>query len=155
MENNIKTIARNKRASHDYFILETYECGIVLKGTEIKSIRAGKVSIKDAYCTIRNNALVMINMHISPYEKGNIFNHEETRDRRLLAHKREIKKLLGKITQEGLTLIPLEVYLARGLAKIKIAVCKGKKTYDKREDMKKQTITREIAKNIKPQRSQE
>lgn len=152
MENKIKNIARNKRASHDYFILETYECGIVLTGTEIKSVRAGKVSIQDAYCQIKNNELIVINMHISHYDHGNIFNHEETRNRKLLAHRKEIRKMQGRITLEGLTLIPLEIYLVGGLAKIKIAIAKGKKTYDKRDDLREKNLEREIEKVFKSKR---
>jgi len=146
---NINVIARNKKATHDYFILEKYECGIVLTGTEIKAIRANKVSIQDAYCTIKNNELYIINMHIAKYDHGNIFNHKETRDRKLLAHKNEIRKMLGKITQEGLTIIPLTVYIKNGLAKVEIAICKGKKQYDKREDIKKEQVKRDIEKALK------
>ena len=128
----MRVIARNKKANHEYFILETYEAGIVLYGTEIKSIRNTKVSIQDAYCEIKNQEMFIIGMHISPYEKGNIFNHKETRDRKLLLHKKEIIKLFSKVKLEGLTIIPLEVYIDKGLAKIKIGLCKGKKLYDKR-----------------------
>lgn len=149
MEKGIKVVARNKKAQHDYFILETYECGIVLTGTEIKSIRASKVSIQDAYCYVKNEELIIVNMHIAKYDHGNIFNHEETRDRKLLAHKKEIRKLMGRSTQEGLTIVPLEVYITHGLAKVKIALVKGKKQYDKREDMKRQAVNKEIAKNLK------
>lgn len=149
MEKGIKVVARNQKAQHDYFILETFECGIVLTGTEIKSIRASKVSIQDAYCYVKNEELIIVNMHIAKYDHGNIFNHEETRDRKLLAHKKEIRKLMGRSTQEGLTIVPLEVYITHGLAKVKIALVKGKKQYDKREDMKRQAVNKEIAKNLK------
>lgn len=145
----VNVIARNKKASHDYFILEKYDCGIVLTGTEIKSIRNNKVSIQDAYCNIKNNELFVINMHIGKYEQGNIFNHKETRNRKLLAHKSEIRKMIGKITQEGLTIIPLTVYIKEGLAKIEIAICKGKKNYDKRDDLKEQVIKKDISKAMK------
>jgi len=145
----IKSIARNKKANHDYFILETLECGIVLTGTEIKSLRASKVSIQDAYCLIKNNELFIINMHIAKYEQGNIFNHKETRERKLLAHKSEIRKLSGKVSQEGLTLIPLEVYLDKALAKVKVALAKGKKLYDKRETLKKAEVLKDIKKRMK------
>ena len=145
----VKVIARNKKATHDYFILDKYECGIVLTGTEIKSIRNNKVSIQDAYCTIKNNELFIINMHIAKYEQGNIFNHKETRNRKLLAHKSEIRKMLGKITQEGLTIIPLTVLIREGLAKIEIAIAKGKKNYDKRDDLKEAAIKRDISKSMK------
>lgn len=145
----ISVVARNKKATHDYFILEKFECGIVLTGTEIKSIRAGKVSIQDAYCNIKNDELYIINMHIAKYEQGNIFNHQETRNRKLLAHRREIRKMFGKITQEGLTIIPLQVYIKNGLAKIEVAICKGKKKYDKREDLRRETVKRDISRAMK------
>jgi len=141
-----RIVARNKKAAHDYFILDKYECGIVLTGTEIKSIRAGKVAIADAYCRIEKQELIIINMHIAPYDKGNIFNHQETRTRKLLAHKSEIRKLAAKLTQDGLTLIPLSVYLREGLAKVEVALCKGKKNYDKREDLRQEAIKTEIKK---------
>lgn len=152
MEKEIKVVARNKKAHHNYFILEIYECGIVLKGTEIKSIRNAKVSIQDAYCTVKNEELFIHNMHIAKYDYGNIFNHDEKRDRKLLAHKREIKKLMGKVTLEGLTIIPLELYIKKGYAKIKIALAKGKKQYDKREDLKRKAISREMDRMIKSKR---
>lgn len=145
----INVIARNKKASHEYFVLESYEAGIVLYGTEIKSIRNTKVSIQDAYCEIRNQEMFINNMHISPYEKGNIFNHKETRERKLLLHKKEIVKLFSKVKLDGLTIIPLEVYITGGLAKIKIGLCKGKKLYDKREDIKNRDIQRNLQKNYK------
>jgi len=118
----------------------------VLTGTEIKSIRAGKVAIADAYCRIEKQELIIINMHIAPYDKGNIFKHQETRTRKLLAHKSEIRKLAAKLTQDGLTLIPLSVYLREGLAKVEVALCKGKKNYDKREDLRQEAIKTEIKK---------
>lgn len=139
-------VVRNKKAAHDYFILEKLECGIELRGTEIKSIRSGKVSLQDAYCRIKNGELFVINMHIAKYEHGNIFNHEEKRDRRLLAHKSEIRRLAGRLQQEGLTLIPLTLYFAGGLAKLEIALCRGKKIYDKREDLRKEAVRKEIEK---------
>jgi len=144
----VKNIARNKKASHDYFILETLECGIVLTGTEIKSVRDSKVSIQDSHCVIKNNELFVVNMHIAKYEQGNIFNHKETRERKLLAHKSEIRKLLGKVSQEGLTLIPLEVYISGPRAKVKIALVKGKKLYDKRESLKKAEVLKDIKKRM-------
>lgn len=149
MENSKKIIARNKKASHEYFILDTLECGIVLTGTEIKSIRMGKVSIQDAYCQVKNNVLVIYNMHIAKYDLGNIFNHQETRDRTLLAHKKEIRKLSQKVMLEGLTIVPLTVYLSTGLVKIEIALCKGKKNYDKRDDLKKEAIKKDVRKVMK------
>lgn len=145
----IKTIARNKKASHEYFILETYEAGIVLFGTEIKSVRNTKVSIQDAYCEIRNQEMFVQNMHIAPYEKGNIFNHKEERERKLLLHKKEIIKLFSKVKLEGLTIIPLEVYILNGLCKVKIGLCKGKKLFDKRNDLKEKSAQKDIQKNIK------
>ena len=145
----MRVIARNKKANHEYFILETYEAGIVLYGTEIKSIRNTKVSIQDAYCEIKKQEMFIISMHISPYEKGNIFNHKETRDRKLLLHKKEIIKLFSKVKLEGLTIIPLEVYIDKGLAKIKIGLCKGKKLYDKREDIKEKDIKKDLQKKYK------
>ena len=144
-----RVVARNKKANHDYFILDTYECGIVLTGTEIKSIRASKVSIQDAYCHIKNNELIIVNMHIAKYEQGNRFNHQETRDRKLLAHRSEIRKLLGKVSQEGLTLIPLEVYITKGYAKVLVGLAKGKKNYDKRESLKQKERNRDIERSLK------
>lgn len=139
-KNQKRTVARNKRVGHDYFILDTLECGIVLVGTEIKSVRNSKVSIQESYCQIKNGALYIYDMHIGKYDKGNIFNHNETRDRVLLAHKKQILKLEQKVKLEGLTIIPVEVYFVGGLLKVEIALCKGKKNYDKREDMKKETM---------------
>lgn len=145
----VNIIARNKKATHDYFILEKYDCGIVLTGTEIKSIRGHKVSIQDAYCTIKNNELFVINMHIAKYEQGNIFNHKETRNRKLLAHKSEIRKIIGKMAGEGFTIIPLTVYIQEGYAKVEIAICKGKKNYDKRDDLKEEAVKKDISKAMK------
>lgn len=142
----INVIARNKKANHDYFILDTLECGIVLTGTEIKSVRQNKISIQDAYCHINGNELYVSNMHIAKYELGNIFNHQEVRERKLLAHRNEIKKLIGKVSQDGLTLVPLQVYLKNGIAKVEVAVCQGKKNYDKRETLKQEAIKKEIRK---------
>ena len=145
----LKTIARNKKANHEYFILETYEAGIVLFGTEIKSVRSTKVSIQDAYCEIKNQEMFVQGMHIAPYEKGNIFNHKEERERKLLLHKKEIIKLFSKVKLEGLTIIPLEVYILNGLCKVKIGLCKGKKLYDKRNDLKEKSAQKDIQKNMK------
>ena len=147
--NGFKVIARNKRASHDYYILDDYEAGIVLSGTEIKSIRAGKVAIQDAYVQIKNGDAIVINMHIAKFDQGNIFNHEETRNRKLLLHKKEIRKLENKVKLEGLTIIPLELYLKGGLAKLKIGLAKGKKDYDKRDSLKEEALKREQRKNLK------
>ena len=139
----------NRKAKYNYQIFETYECGIVLTGTEIKSLKNGKANIKDSYAIIKNGEAFLINMHISSYENGNIFNHEETRTRKLLLHKKEILKLRDKIRLEGYTLIPLKIYLKNGYAKVLIGVCKGKKDYDKREAIKKRDIERNIRSNIK------
>ena len=139
----------NRKARYDYFIEDEYEAGIVLTGTEIKSIREGKVNLKDSYAIIRNNELYLLNTHISSYEKGNIFNHDEDRTRKLLMHKKEILKLNNKITLEGYTLIPLKVYFKKGRAKVLIGLCKGKKNYDKRETIKKRDTEREMRANYK------
>lgn len=145
-----KVIANNKKARHEYFIEETYEAGIALKGTEVKSIRLGKVNLKDGYAEIKNGEVILQNVHISPYEKGNIFNVEPTRPRKLLLHKREIRKLIGYITQKGLTLIPLKLYINdRGLVKLQLAVCKGKKIHDKRDTIAKRDSDRRIQKELR------
>lgn len=136
----------NRQANYNYFVLETYEAGIVLKGTEIKSIRNGKCNIKDSYAIIKNDEAFLLNAHISPYENGNIFNHEETRTRKLLLNKKEIFKLRDKVMIEGNTLIPLKIFFSKGKAKVLIGVCKGKKNYDKRESIKEKDIARENAK---------
>lgn len=144
-----KLIVRNKTAHHDYIILEELECGIVLQGTEIKSIRQGSVSIQDTYCEIKDGKLIVVGMHIKKYDFGNIFNHEEKRDRILLAHKKEIRKFAQKVKLEGLTIVPLTMYFKEGLCKVNIALCNGKKSYDKREDMKKSDAKRQIEKSKK------
>ncbi len=141
----------NRQASHNYFITDTYEAGIVLTGTEIKSIRNGKCNIKDSYAIIKNNEVYLLNAHIAAYEQGNIFNHEETRTRKLLLHKKEILKLNNKITLEGYTLIPLKIYFKNGMAKVSLGVCRGKHTYDKKEALKEKDIVREMAKENKYQ----
>ena len=139
----------NRKARYDYHIEDEYEAGIALTGTEIKSIRNGKMNIKDSYAIIKNEEIYLLNAHIASYEKGNIFNHDETRTRKLLMHKKEIKKLNNKLILEGYTLIPLKVYFKKGKAKILLGLAKGKKNYDKREDIKKRDIMREIEKNYK------
>lgn len=136
----------NRKAKHDYFIEEEYECGIVLTGTEIKSIRDGKCNIKDCYGIIRNNEVFLLNMFISHYKEGNIFNHDETRSRKLLMHKKEIIKLNDKIKLEGYTLIPLKMYFKNNKAKILLGLCKGKKNFDKREAIKEKDIKRQLDK---------
>jgi len=145
----MKIISKNKKAMHDYFLLDKYECGVVLKGTEIKSVRAAKVSIKDAYARIKDNEIFIVNMHIAKYNHGNIFNHEETRTRKLLLHKKEIIKITNKVNQESLTLIPTLVYLEKGLCKIEISIAKGKKNYDKRQVLKEKDANRRMEKAMK------
>lgn len=145
-----KVLSQNKKARHDYFIEEKYECGIALTGTEIKSARQGKINLKDSYAKVVNGEVIVFNMHISPYEQGNRFNVDSKRPRKLLLHKREIRKLLGYTTQEGLTLVPLSVYLnEKGLAKLELAVAKGKKNYDKREDIAKKDADRKMQQLMK------
>lgn len=142
-------ISQNKKAYHDYFIEEVMECGIVLSGTEIKSIRGGKVNLKEAYAVIRNGEAFICGMHISPYEQGNIYNKDPLRDRKLLLHRREIYRLLGLIQQKGLTLVPTEIYLLNGRAKLGLAVARGKKLYDKRDAMAAKETAREIDRRLK------
>ena len=141
-EKGIKVIAQNKKVRHDYFIEETYEAGIVLVGTEVKSIRLGKVNIRDSYASIKDGEVYLYNMHISPYEKGNIFNRDPLRTRKLLLNRREINKLTGYVQQRGYTLVPTKVYLKRGLVKIELAVARGKKIYDKRESIARRDAER-------------
>lgn len=148
-----KPIAQNRRASHDYFIEDTYEAGLVLQGTEIKSVRAGKVNITDAHVRIMDGEAYIINMHIAPYEQGNRFNHDPTRTRKLLLHKHEIDKLFGLTQQKGYTIVPLKLYIKNGFAKLLLGLGKGKKLYDKREDMKQKQMKRDIDRAIK-ERSQ-
>lgn len=145
-----KLVANNKKARHDYFIEEVYEAGIVLTGTEIKSVRKGKANIKESYAKIENGELVLIGMHISPYEEGNIFNVDPLRIRKLLLHKQEIRELIGYTTLKGLTLVPLTMYINEdGFAKLEIAVAKGKKNYDKREDTAKKDASRKMDQAMK------
>lgn len=140
---------KNKKALFDYTIEDTYEAGIVLTGTEIKSVRDGKANLKDSYATIKNNEVFLINMHISHYDKGNIFNHNETRTRKLLLHKKEILKIRDKIEIKGYTLVPIKLYFSKNRAKILLGVGKGKKVYDKRESIKERDINRELKKTLK------
>ena len=147
MKRNKKLVANNKKARHDYFIEEVYEAVIVLTGTEIKSIRAGKVSIKESYAKIENGEMIVYGMNISPYEQGNRFNVDPLRPRKLLLHKQEIRKLIGYTTLKGLTIVPLTVYINEdGRAKMEIAVARGKKLYDKRDDIAKRDAERRMAK---------
>lgn len=146
---SVKQIADNRKAYHEYFVLEKFECGIELCGTEVKSIRQGGVNLKDAWCSIENGECFVKGMHISPYEKGNIFNRDPRRERRLLLHKQEINRLLGKVQQEGLTLIPLSLYFKGSRVKLSMGLCKGKKLYDKRDDMAKKSAQRDIDRAMK------
>ena len=146
---SIKLVANNKKAYHDYFILEKYEAGISLAGTEVKSIRMGKCSIKEAYVEIKDGEVYIVGMHISPYEKGNIFNRDPLRTRKLLLHKSEIRKLGEKIREKGFTLMPLQVYLKGSLVKVEIGLAKGKKLYDKRADIAKKDLRREAEREFK------
>ncbi len=139
----------NRKANHDYFIEETYEAGIVLTGTEIKSVRAGNCNIKDCYGIIKNNEVYLLNMFIGQYKEGNIFNHDESRSRKLLLHRKEIKKLQQAIEIKGLTLVPIKLYFKENKLKVLLGVCRGKKEYDKRESIKERDIKREMQKKIK------
>ena len=147
--NNFKLVANNKKAYHDYFIDDKYETGIELYGTEVKSIRMGKCSIKEAFVRIENGQVYIYGMHISPYEKGNIFNKDPLRQRKLLMHRREIDKLLSKIKEKGFTLVPLQVYFKGSLVKVEIGLARGKKLYDKRDDIAKKDAKREMERSFK------
>ena len=149
MANGVKLVAKNQQARHEYFIEETFEAGIELVGTEVKSIRAGTLSLKDAWCQVKNGELFIKQMHISPYEKGNIFNKDPLRPRRLLMHKREILRLYSKVKQDGMSIIPLSVYLKNSRVKVEIALCKGKKLYDKRDDAAVRDAKRQIDRAMK------
>lgn len=154
MREDVKTITTNKKAFHDYFVLESLEAGIELCGTEVKSIRQGGVNLKDAWCDVDDGQMMVRGMHISPYEKGNIFNKEPMRPRRLLLHKREILRLFGQTKQQGLTIVPLSLYFKGSLVKVQVGVCRGKKLYDKREDMAKRSAERSIDRALKEQQRQ-
>lgn len=147
-----RTLAQNRRASHDFFIEDTYEAGIVLQGTEIKSVRAGRINIKDSHARIVRGEVKLINMHIATYEQGNQFNHDPTRTRKLLLHRKEINKLIGLNQQDGYALVPLKVYIKNGVAKVLIGLGRGKKKYDKREDMKRKQMKRDVDRAIKEHR---
>jgi len=146
---NGKTIAQNKKARHDFLIEETFEAGIVLQGTEIKSIRNGRVNLKDSFARINNGEVFLHNLHISPYEQGNIYNHDPTRMRKLLLHRKQINQLIGQTQQKGYSLVPLKMYIKNGVAKVLIGLGRGKKKYDKREDLKRKQQKREIDRAIK------
>lgn len=145
----VKIMAKNQKAHHEYFIEERFEAGIELVGTEVKSIRAGTLSLKDAWCQVKNGELLIKQMHIAPYDKGNIFNKDPLRPRRLLMHKREILRLYGKVKQDGYSIIPLSVYLKNSRVKVEIALCKGKKLYDKRDDAAVRDAKRQIDRAMK------
>ncbi|MCI5827315.1 MAG: SsrA-binding protein SmpB [Lachnospiraceae bacterium] len=146
---NFKLIANNKKARHDYFLEETFEAGVELHGTEVKSLRQGNCSIKEAFVHIENGEVIIYGMHISPYEKGNIFNKDPMRPKRLLMHKKEISRLLGKIKEKGYTLVPVQVYFKGSLVKVEIALARGKKLYDKRQDIAKKDARREAERDFK------
>ena len=146
---NLKTLANNKKAFHDYFVEESLEAGIELKGTEVKSLRQGAANLKDAWCEVEDGEMFVRGMHISPYEQGNIFNRDPVRPRRLLLHKREIMRLFGLVKQQGYTLIPLSVYLKDSRVKVQVGLCRGKKLYDKREDAARRDMKREAERAIK------
>jgi len=142
---SIKVAAENRKARHDYHIHETFEAGIVLTGTEVKSLRAGRANLRDAYAKVENMELFLHNLHISPYDQGNRFNHDPLRVRKLLMHRFEISRLLGKTREKGFTLVPLKIYFSRGRAKVELGLATGKKTYDKREDIAERDAKREMA----------
>lgn len=149
---NMKTIAQNKKARHDYFVEETYEAGIELCGTEVKSLRSGRVNLKDSWCSIVDGEIFVNGMHISPYEQGNIFNRDPMRVRKLLMHKKEILKLYGTVKQTGYSLIPISLYFKDSKVKLQVGLCKGKKLYDKRADMAERSAKRDMERAIKEQR---
>ena len=146
---NFKTISENRKARHEYFVLESMETGIELMGTEVKSLRLGQVNLKDSWCSIEDGEMWVKGMHISPYEHGNIFNRDPRRERKLLLHKREILRLFGKVQQEGLTLIPMSLYFKGSRVKLALGLCKGKKLYDKREDAARKDAKRQIERAVK------
>lgn len=149
---SVKVIANNKKAYHDYFVEEKIEAGISLVGTEVKSIRMGRVNLKDSYCSIKNGEMILMGAHISPYEKGNIFNKDPLRERKLLLHRKEIDRLFGKVKQDGYSIIPLQIYLKGPYVKVEIGLCKGKKLYDKREDDAKKAAKRDMERSMKIER---
>ena len=145
----VQTVAKNKKAFHDYFVIESLEAGIELFGTEVKSVRNGRINLKDAWCSIDGGEIFVRGMHISPYDHGNIFNRDPLRVRKLLLHKREINRLYGLMKQQGYTLIPLSAYFKKGRLKIQVGLCKGKKNYDKREDMARKSAKRDMERAVK------
>jgi SsrA-binding protein len=148
MSDSIKTVATNRKARHDYHIDDKFEAGMVLTGSEIKSIRAGQVNLRDSYATIREGELWLVNAHISPYKQANRENHEPRRDRKLLMHRREINRLTGKLQEKGLTLVPLQIYLKQGRAKIELGLARGKKLYDKRQTLRDRTDRRQMEREV-------
>jgi SsrA-binding protein len=151
-EDGRHTVARNPKATHDYHVLETWEAGIVLTGTEVKSLRNGKASIKEAYARLRNGEVFLEGMNVTPYEQGNRYNHDPVRSRKLLLHRKEIERLIGAVEQRGLTLVPLELYFKHGRAKVVLALGKGKKQHDRREDLKRRMDEREAARAVAARR---
>lgn len=149
MGSGIKVIAENRKARYEYFVEEKYEAGIILTGTEIKSIRAGRVNLKDSYAEVIQGEVWLNQMHISPYDQGNRFNHDPLRKRKLLLNRSEIAKMVGKVQQQGMTLIPLKIYLNQGLAKIELGLCKGKKNYDKRDDLANRDAKRQMERDLR------
>ena len=149
VKENLKTIAENQKARHEYFLIESMKTNVELVGTEVKSLRLGQVNLKDSWCSIDNGELFIKGMHISPYEKGNIFNRDPIRVRKLLMHRKEINRLFGKIKQDGLTLIPLSLYFKGSRVKVQLGLCKGKKLYDNREDAAKKDAKRQIERAVK------
>jgi len=148
-QDNIKIIATNRKARHDYQILNTFEAGIVLQGTEVKSLRQGKANLKDSYAIIKNGELFLLNMHISPYSHGTAYNHDPLRTRKLLLHRHEIRRLIGQVQEKGLTLVPLKIYFKNGIAKVELALVRGKKLYDRRQDIAKRDAERELQRESK------
>ncbi len=148
-KSSVKIIAQNKKAYHDYFVDEKYEAGIELFGTEVKSIRAGRVNLKESYCDIKDGEVFVVGMHISPYEQGNVFNKDPLRPKKLLLHKKEILKLFGLVSQKGYALVPLQIYLKNSRVKVEIGLCRGKKLYDKREDMARNDAKRDMERAFK------
>ncbi|MBQ4322757.1 MAG: SsrA-binding protein SmpB [Clostridia bacterium] len=152
---SVKVLANNKKAYHDYFVEEKFEAGISLAGTEVKSIRLGRLNLKDSYCSVKNGEMILQGLHISPYEKGNIFNKDPLRDRKLLMHRKEIDRLFGKVKQDGYSIIPLQVYLKGPYVKVEIGLCKGKKLYDKRESAAKESAKRDMERSMRIDRRKE
>jgi len=152
MDEPIKIIAQNRRARHEYHILETFEAGLALRGTEVKSLRLGRASLPESYARVENGEVFLLNAHIEEYDRGNRFNHDPTRRRKLLLHRREINRLIGRVEERGLTLVPLRMYFRRGKAKVELALARGKKTHDRREDIARREAEREMAAAMKSRR---